>query len=401
MNLFMIKNNYRFTLYACYLGYVTQAIVNNFLPLIFLILSRRFGISLTQITFLITVNFLVQLTVDLISAKFVDKIGYRISIVTAHICSVIGLIGIGLLPFIMSSPYMGLIISVVIYAVGGGLIEVLISPIAEACPTENKASVMSLLHSFYCWGTVAVILVTTILLRLPFDDCWRFIAFFWAVVPLINCILFSFVPIGSLTEDGTSLSVKELFSNNLFPVFVVLMVCSGASELAMSQWASAFAESALNVSKTTGDLAGPCLFSVLMGSARVLYAKFSHKIKLSAVLMGSGALCVVSYLASALSPNPVIALAGCALCGLSVGILWPGVFSLASASIPKGGTLMFALLALAGDIGCSGGPTLVGILSDGNLKNGLIYAIIFPVILIAFTLIYRKISQKYKTKKDC
>ncbi len=387
-----LKDNPKYTIFACYGGYITQAIVNNFAPLLFVIFHDSFGIPLEQITLLVTFNFAVQLLVDLLSVKFVDKIGWRSCLVAAHIFAAAGLVGMALLPRIMP-PFVGLLLSVTVYAVGGGLTEVLISPVVEACPTENKAGVMSLLHSFYCWGTVAVIVISTLFLSIFGKESWGVLALLWALFPLFVAFVFTRVTLYPLVEEGEGLSVKNLFGMRIFWLFVLLMFAAGASEQAMSQWASAFAESGLGVSKMTGDLLGPCVFSVLMGSARVFYGKMSEKINLNSFLIGCGVLCISAYLLASLSNNAVLSLIGCGLCGLSVGIMWPGVFSLASAQIPKGGTAMFALLALAGDLGCSGGPTVVGFMADGELKRGLFFAIIFPVIMIAGALIQR-ISDK-------
>lgn len=385
--------NYQHTIYASYLGYITQAIVNNLAPLLFITFIDSFGISLQKITLLVTVNFCTQLLVDLIAAKFVDRIGYRPCIVAAHIFAFLGLVSMALLPGLLPDAYTGLLISVVLYAIGGGIIEVLISPIVEACPTDNKASIMSLLHSFYCWGTVAVVVLSTAFLALAGREHWRILPCLWAVVPLLNSLFFTRVPIATLTGEDEGMTLRELFSQKIFWLFVLLMLMAGASEQAMSQWASAFAESGLGVSKTIGDLAGPCMFSILMGSSRVFYAKFSEKVNLLSFIIGSCCLCVFAYLLAALSPNPILALVGCGLCGLSVGILWPGVFSIASARCPRGGTAMFAFLALAGDAGCGGGPTLVGMVSgafNDNLNAGLLAAIVFPIILIICALICRR-----------
>lgn len=392
------KFGYKHTILACYAGYITQSIVNNLAPLLFVIFRDTFDLPLSKITVLITVNFMIQLCIDCFSASFVDKIGYRTSIIAAHILSAAGLCSLAVLPFIMP-PYAGLLISVVLYAVGGGLIEVLISPIVEACPTDNKASVMSLLHSFYCWGTVAVILLSTLFLAAAGKESWRILTLLWAIFPLLNTIFFTQVPIASLTEEGESMKTGELFKNGLFWIFVVLMIASGASEQAMSQWASTFAELGLGVSKTIGDLAGPCMFSILMGSTRVFYAKMSEKVNLLNFIIGSGVFCIAAYLIASLSSSPVLSLVGCALCGLSVGIFWPGVFSIASSGFPKGGTAMFAYLALAGDLGCSSGPTLVGFVSGAfgdNLKAGFLSGILFPILIVVFTVIYKR---KYKAIK--
>ncbi len=388
-----IRKNYRHTIYASYIGYITQAIVNNLAPLLFLIFRDEFSLPLSKITFIVTLNFGIQLTVDLLAAKFVDKIGYRICVVSAHVFAAVGLVGMAVFPMIFPDAYAGLLVAVVCYAIGGGLIEVLISPIVEACPTDNKASVMSLLHSFYCWGTVAVVALSTLYLFAFGKENWKTLAILWALVPLFNMLYFSQVPLATLTEENEGMTIGELLKSKLFWLFFVLMIMAGASEQAMSQWASAFAESGLKVSKTVGDLAGPCFFSILMGSSRAFYAKFGEKIDLLKFIMGSALLCIFSYLLAVFSPYPVFGLLGCGLCGLSVGIFWPGTFSLAAAKMPKGGTAMFALMALAGDVGCGGGPTVVGFVAEhfsDNLKCGLLAAILFPIVLLICGSIYKR-----------
>lgn len=392
----MTKNrwNYNHTLYASYLGYVCQAIVNNLAPLLFLTLQRTYGISLGQITLLVTFNFGVQLLVDLASTLFVDRLGYRRCAVIAHVCCALGLAGLAVLPELLPHPYVGLLAAVCLYAVGGGLIEVLISPIVEACPTEKKDAAMSLLHSFYCWGCVLVIALSTAFLALLGSDSWRMLPLLWALVPAANAMLFSRVPVNSLTPEGGGMSVRELLRSSGFWLLALLMVCAGASELSMSQWASAFAEKGLGISKTLGDLAGPCFFAVLMGLARVLYAAFSDRISLLGFMRGSCVLCVASYLLAVFAPHPALALLGCGLCGLSVGILWPGVFSIAAGRMPAGGTALFALLALGGDLGCSSGPTLVGFVSEragSVLQAGLLATILFPLVLLAGSFWLRRI----------
>lgn len=380
-----IRNNYNHTIAACYIGYITQAIINNFIPLLFITFHNVYDISLEKIGLLVTVNFATQLIVDLISAKLADKIGYRSLIVSAHIFAAAGLVLLAFLPDILPDPYIGICISIVFYAVGGGLTEVLISPIVEACPTERKSAAMSLLHSFYCWGSVLVVIGTTLFFTLFGIENWRIAACIWAIIPFFNIFYFLLVPINKLTEDGEGMGVRQLIKSGTFRVLALFMLCAGASELAMSQWASAFAESGLGVSKTMGDLLGPCFFAVLMGTSRVFHAKFGEKISLEKYLSLSAIICILSYLIAAFSPIPVLALIGCGICGFSVGAMWPGTFSLASERCPKGGTAMFALLALAGDAGCSLGPAVVGFVSgalDDNLKIGIISAVIFPAILL-------------------
>lgn len=380
-----IHENYNHTLRASYIGYISQAIVNNFAPLLFLTFQKTYGISLDKITLLVTMNFAVQLLVDFLAAGFVDRIGYRRAIVLAHLLCAGGVAGLGILPELTADPYLGFLGAVLLYAAGGGLIEVMISPIVEACPTERKEAAMSLLHSFYCWGHVLVVVASTVFFRVAGIGNWRILAFIWALVPFFNCFYFARVPIRSMTGEGRGMSMRQLAGSGVFWLFVLLMVCSGASEQAMSQWASAFAESALQVGKTMGDLLGPCLFALLMGTSRAVYARFSRHIPLIPFMVGSGFLCIAGYLLAVWSKAPVMALMGCGLCGLSVGILWPGTFSLSCARIPRGGTAMAALLALGGDVGCSLGPTVVGLVSNtagGSIRAGLLAAVVFPVLLL-------------------
>lgn len=380
-----IRNNFKHTQNACYLGLVTQAVVNNFAPLLFLTFQNTYHISLDKIALLITINFGIQLMVDLLAVKVVDRIGYRICAVAGHVFAALGLVGLSILPGLFADAYYGLLLSVFLYAFGGGLLEVLISPIMEACPTEHKSKAMSLLHSFYCWGHVAVVLLSTLFFTLAGQANWQILACLWAAVPLMNALYFSLVPINTLVEEENKIPVRKILTGKWFWVFALLIFCSGAAEQSMSQWASAFAEMGLKVSKTMGDLAGPCLFAVLMGLSRTFYAKFGEKIDLHKFIAASGILCIASYLIAVFSPWPLLSLAGCGLCGLSVGIFWPGTYSIAAHSHPAGGTAMFALLAFAGDVGCSLGPTLVGFVSNamgGELKAGLLAAVVFPLLLV-------------------
>ena len=383
-----IRKSYNHTIYASYLGYITQAIVNNFAPLLFLTFMSDFSLTMDRITLITTVNFAVQLAVDAIAVKVVDRIGYRPCIIAAHVFAVLGLAGLAVFPAIMP-PFAGIMTAVVFYAIGGGIIEVLISPIVEACPTEAKSAAMSLLHSFYCWGHVFLVVVSTLFFAVFGMGAWPVMACLWALVPLVNIFYFMLVPIYPIVAEGTKqMSLRELLGKRVFWLLLVMMVCAGASEQAMSQWSSAFAEKALGVSKTMGDLAGPCAFAVFMGTARALYGKFAEKIPLKAFMIGSTLMCVGCYLLAALSGNALLALIGCAACGFSVGIFWPGTFSIAPGVLPGGGTAMYALMALCGDLGCSGGPTLVGFVANaagGELRTGLIAALVFPVLMLLLT----------------
>ena len=380
-----IRKSYTHTIYASYLGYITQAIVNNFAPLLFLTFMSEFTLTVERITLITTVNFAVQLAVDAVAAKVVDRIGYRPCIVAAHVFAALGLAGLAVFPAIMP-PFAGIMTAVVLYAIGGGIIEVLISPIVEACPTERKAAAMSLLHSFYCWGHVFLVVVSTAFFAAFGIGSWRVMACLWALVPLVNVAYFLLVPIAPIVSGETKqLSIGELFRSRVFWVLMVMMVCAGASEQAMSQWASAFAQMGLNIDKTMGDLAGPCAFAVFMGTARALYGKFESRIPLRGFMIASSVMCIGCYLLATLCQLPLLALVGCALCGFSVGIYWPGTFSMAAVALPGGGTAMYALMALAGDLGCSGGPTVVGMVSGaagGVMQTGLLAAIAFPAVML-------------------
>lgn len=389
-----MKPNFKNTMNACFVGYIVQAIVNNFVPLLFVTFQKSYGIPLPRITLLITFNFAVQLLVDCLSAGFVDKIGYRVSILLAHVLSAMGLILLTILPEITGDPFYGILICVTVYAIGGGLIEVLISPIMDACPTENKEAAMSLLHSFYCWGHVGVVLLSTGFFALFGIENWKILALAWALIPVCNTLVFWKAPMPALQEPGeTGLRLPALFKMKSFWLLMLMMMCAGASEQAVSQWASTFAEEGLGVSKALGDLAGPMAFALLMGGARLLYGKLGHKLDLDRCMTASSGLCILSYLMIALVPSPVFGLAGCALCGFSVGILWPGTLSKASAAIRGGGTALFAMLALAGDVGCTAGPTIAGFLSSAagnNLRVGILGAIVFPSLLLLGAAISKK-----------
>ena len=399
-----MKFNYKTTMYACFTGYIVQAIVNSFVPLLFVTFQKSYNIPLSKITLLITVNFAIQLIIDMLSAGFIDRIGYRASVIIAHICAVMGLGMLTFLPEMFEDHFIGIIISVVIYAIGGGLIEVLISPIIEACPTDNKESTMSLLHSFYCWGCTGVVLVSTIFFKIFGIENWKILTLILLIIPVVNIILFAKVPIYSLHEEGEcGFTMRELFREKIFWILMLMMLCAGASEQAVSQWASTFAEQGLGVSKALGDLIGPMLFSVLMGISRLIYGRYGERMDLDRFMRYSTILCIISYMCISLIRVPIIELIACGICGFSVGIMWPGTFSKASASIRRGGTVMFAMLALAGDLGCSGGPTLVGMVSsalDNNLRIGILTGIIFPIILILTLIIIKKVSVNNRLERE-
>ena len=397
-----MAKNYEKTIRACFIGYIVQAIVNNFAPLLFITFQTTYDIPLAQITTLITINFALQLMTDLAAAYFTDKIGYRASVLIAHTMAALGLIGLAVFPSVMPSPFVGLVMAVVLYAIGGGLLEVIVSPMVEACPSEHKDRTMSMLHSFYCWGSVGVIIVSTLVFWLFGIQNWRILAALWAIVPIANGIAFINVPIISMEEStGESTPMSQLFKIKMFWIFIVLMCCAGASELVISQWASAFAEKALGISKSLGDLLGPTLFAVLMGLSRVIYGKYGDKIGLDRMMILSCALCVIAYLMIALFDSAVIGLTGIAISGFAVGIMWPGTYSKAAGVMKGGGTAMFAFLALAGDLGCTSGPTFAGwtaaVFGD-NLKVGILCATVFPAVML-LTLLMTRNSLAHKSQQ--
>jgi len=399
---------------ACYMGCITQAINVNLAPLLFIIFQNEFGFTFEQIGRIILINFGTQIVADIIATKYVDRIGYRPSILAALALSVIGLTGLSCMPRLMGGSYAGLVIPVMIYSFGSGLIEVLISPLVEALPGDEKASMMSLLHSFYCWGQTAVVLITTLLIWRLGEGIWPLLPVLWAIVPAIDFFVFMRAPLGSvIAEGGTPMRIRDLFKSGFFWVSMVLMICSGSSELTMSQWSSLFAEKGLRVSKLLGDLLGPCLFAVFMGITRAAYGVFGSKIDIHKALIASGGLCVVCYGMTVFSPDPIVSLIGCALCGVSVALMWPGTLSFSAARFPMGGTAMFGILAVCGDIGGAFGPWLAGVVSDAaqktgavmnlaaqtglepeqlGLKAGLLLGMIFPVCLFIALMMLKKQS---------
>lgn len=394
-----MKLTYRSTMLACYNGYITQAICINLAPLLYVTFQKSYGLTLGQISLLIAANFAIQLTIDLVASMFARRMNLRLCIVFAHFATVCGLLGLAVFPELLP-PFFGLLLAEGLLGIGGGFTEVVISPLMEACPTEGKSGNMSLLHSFYSWGQMGVVLFSGIFFSFfEIDEYWHYLPFLWAIIPFLGAVAFCFVPIYKLPSDETRAkegSVRGLFANPLFISFLLMMLCAGASEMIMSQWASSFAESALGVEKSLGDLLGPCMFALMMALCRVFYGKFSERIRLKKMMLGSCFLCIASYLLAAFAPHPALSLVGCALCGFSVGIFWPGTLSYASSKLPGASLAMYALLAVAGDSGCLVGPALAGSVAglfSGELRYAFLFALIFPVINI-FVLIRRKDKRK-------
>lgn len=378
--------DYDRTVIACFVGYITQAVINNFMPLLFVTFATTLGIDMARLSSLITVNFVTQLVVDVLAGKLVDRIGYKRCIIAAHVAALSGLLMLGLAPTRVSDSYAAILVAIFLYALGGGLIEVMVSPIVEACPSEHKDKAMSLLHSFYCWGQLGTVVISTLFLFVFGAGSWPVLACLWAVVPVVGIAMFAGAPMPRIVPEGTAvMRFADLARRPVFLLMFLMMLCAGAAEQGMSQWASAFAESGLGVTKIVGDLAGPAMFALMMGLSRTIYGVLGHRLNLAAFIAGSSVLCVAMYLTAALAAAPVAGLAACAITGFSVGIMWPGTFSMAADAMPGGGTLMFALLAVAGDLGCAGGPAVVGFVASANgddLRTGLLFGSVFALILL-------------------
>ncbi len=412
---------YRPTLHSCYLGFVTQAIVNNLAPLLFVLFRTSFDLSYEQVGRLVLLNFGTQIAADLIAMRYADRVGYRRGVVLAHGFCTAGLIALGTLPLLFSRPYVGLAVAVVLYAVGGGFIEVLMSPIVDALPGEEKASAMSLLHSFYCWGQATVILLSTLAIRMAGGQWWFLLPVLWSALPLYNLLRFRRVPMPPLPDGKSTTPLRRLSQSGMFRTAVLLMLCAGASELTMAQWSSLFAEQGLGIPKIVGDLLGPGLLAVFMGIVRTWYGLRGAGVDLRRVLRWSGLACVVCYALAIFARSPVAALAGCAACGFTVALMWPGTLSLSAARFPAGGTVLFGALAVAGDLGGSVGPWIAGAVSDlagrpgplatltrslftdtgsGALRIGLLAASAFPIVFLVGMVSLRKKRNRTTDLKD-
>ena len=407
-----MQRTYKGTTIACYAGYFVQAIINNLSPILFIVFQEEFGISLTQIGSLILINFLSQTVVDLISVKVVDRIGYKKVILASHACATAGLILLGTLPRFVSAPFPALVLATVISAMGSGMIEVTISPIVDAIPSNKKEADMSLLHSFYCWGQMTVVALSTLFVWFAGNSYWYVLPLVWACVPFVNLINFTTLPFPKTLKEEEKIPLGKLFSERNFRIAMLLMLCAGASELAMSQWSSFFAETGLGVTKVMGDLLGPCLFAVFMGLGRLLFGIYGDRLDLKKAMFFCAVLCIVCYTTTAVSPNPLLALFGCALTGFSISLFWPGTFSLVSSLYPNGGAAMFGVLAILGYIGCSVGPWIVSFVSsaaqradasltDGAaLKVGLGFGNLFPILAILGLVLLEVFRKSTGTRVD-
>ena len=397
-----MKLSYRSTILACYNGYITQAICINLAPLLYLTFQREFSLSVTQVGLLIAVNFATQILVDVLASHYANRLNLRAMAILAHIFAAGGLVGLAVFPKLMP-PLLGLLFAEAVLGLGGGFTEVIISPLMEACPTEEKSGNMSLLHSFYCWGQAGVVLFSGIYFYFfEISSSWYYLPIIWSIIPLLGAVAFAIVPIYNLpTQEGEKSPIGRLFHTPLFLVFFLMMLCAGASEMVMSQWASAFVESALGIDKALGDLLGPCMFAVMMGIARLLYGKLSGHVDLTNWMILGCIGCILAYFLAAFAPHPILALIGCALCGFSVGVFWPGTLSHAAASIPLGGVSMFAILAVAGDIGCLSGPYVAGVIADAfgqDLRAAFVFATVFPIICLTVLSLQKRKKNKGGTQ---
>ena len=389
----MKKLSFGHTYFSCYIGIFVQAVVCGFMPLLFVMFNREYHIPLYLITLFTTVNFLTQLVTDTVSILFVERIGYRRLGVLAHLLTFVGLFLLGIASPKSDNLYAVIMSAVVLFSVGGGLLEVMLSPVIEGCPSKNKAAAMSMLHSMFGFGSAATILITTGAIWLFGWQNWQNIALFWSVIPLLNAIYFMFIPINDMVGKDERTPIKKLLSDRRFWGFFLIMACGGASEIGISQWSSAFAEKSLGVSKAVGDILGPCAFALMLALSRFSYSKLADKIDLEKCIIACGVFGVLCYSVAALAPFEMVALIACGLCGFFMGVLWPGTLSLAAKAYPMGGATLFALMALGGDVGCTTGPTIVGFVSSifgGELKAGLLTGALFPLILVVGLLILRR-----------
>ena len=373
---------YKATRVACYIGYIVQAIINNFLPILFIALQDVYGLGYEKLARLMVFNFATQIITDIVTPKITAKIGYKNTVVMCHFCAALGLALLGILPKLIS-PYIAIIVSIIIYAFGSGLIEVIVSPIIEMLPTENKSGNMSILHSFYCWGQAFTIIGTTLLLKIFGYSLWAFVPVIWAIIPFINMFFFMGVPIVEPPKEARRTGLRTLLKNKRFLIFMVMMLCAGATEIAMAEWASMFVQKGLGVSKVVGDLAGPCAFALFMGLGRMWYAFVSAKVDFRKTLIVLSSVCFICYIAVALSNIPWISLVFCAICGFTVSITWPGIYSAGAKEFKEGSSVMFSVFAMCGDTGCCLGPWVLGIVADNfGLKMGFGVNSVFAVILI-------------------
>lgn len=364
-------SDYRLTIRCCYLGMFVQAIVINLAPILFIPFKEQLGLTFEQLGRLILINFVTQVAFDLIAGATVTRLGVRRMVVAAHILVTLGLWLFAWLPGRLTSPYAGLVIGTIVFSMGGGVLELLLSPIINAVPSERKAADMSLLHSFYAWGQMTVILLTALAVFVLPAGPWRWVAPFWSIVPALGAWGFSRAPIPPFVEEEKRHRLRELLRVPAFLAAMLGLALAGASEIAISQWISAFAEKALRFPKLLGDLGGVCLFAAALGVGRTWYGLYGHKVCIRTRMIGGALLATVMYVLASLSPWPWVSLLACVMSGLAVSLFWPGLLSLTAVRFPLAGASMFAVLCAAGDMGCALAPWAVGLCADRVTALGL------------------------------
>ena len=355
--------SYKSTIAACYIGSFVQAIIVNTTPILFIPLREQFGLTFQQMGLLVLINFISQVGCDILFSNAIDKYGFRRFVVAAHGLAVVGLVLFAASPLLFDRPFAGFVTATIIFSGSGGLLELLLSPIVNAIPTDEKAGAMSVLHSFYSWGQAAVILLTTVLLFVFGRAWWQWIILIWTLVPLFNFFFLMRVPFAPNVPEEQRQGMDKILLKPFFIAALATILCGAAAELCISQWASAYLEEAMRLPKVVGDVGGVCLFAVMMGVGRLFYGMYGKKINVSLMMLIGTVGAAACYITVALSGTAVLSLLACGLCGLCVSLLWPGTLVVASEHYPLAGAWMFAILA-AGDIGASAGPWLMGVVAE-------------------------------------
>lgn len=360
----LTAKSYQLTTISCFVGIFCQAVSSNITAILFIPLMTLYGLSYVHLGLLVGINFTTQVLVDIIASRLVDRYGFRVFVLPSDILAVIGLVLFGLTPVLFDNILTGLVFSTIIFSASCGLQEVMLSPIVNAIPHNDKGPAMALMHSFYAWGQVATIIITTLFLFFFGIENWQVIVFLWALVPLVNFFMFLAAPFPGVIHENQRMTMRDLILKPFYLVALLAIMGGAATELVMNQWSSTFSEKVLELPKVTGDILGMCGFAVFLGLGRVLYGRYGSKINMNNVLVGSAAAAVVCYIAVAISPLPAISLAACAVCGLAASLLWPGTLVITAEKYPLAGAWIFAILAAAGDIGAASGPFAAGVITD-------------------------------------
>lgn len=357
--------HYRLTTISCFVGIFAQAVIINLAALLFMPLMRLHGLTYVQLGTLVAVNFSVQVGSDLVFSGLIDRIGFRRLVLPACLVGSLGLFLFALAPVLLPGRvFAGLLAATAVYSAAGGLLEVLLSPIVNAIPNEEKGAAMSLLHSFYAWGQMATIILTTLFLFLVGERHWQWMVGFWALLPLANFLLFLKAPFPPSVPEEHRLNMGDLILKPFCLLAFAAIFFGASAEVLMNQWTSAFMERALLLPKLTGDLFGMCGFALMLGLGRAWHGKYGARFDISKALVAMSALAVLCYLVVALAPGSWPGLLACMVCGFATSLLWPGTLIVASERYPLAGAWMFALLAAAGDVGAGLGPWFTGWVVD-------------------------------------